>query len=206
MATDKASLDNLFKEIDQHLINDEKPSVFLNEVSAKVEFSEHPFNMILKQKDTKQSPKYHPEGSVWNHTLMVVDEAALRKVKSTDTRTFMWAALLHDIGKPPTTKIRKNKITAYDHDRVGAKLAKEFLLFFDEEKEFITEVVALIRWHMQILYVINNLPFKKIDEMKSQVDINDIALLGLCDRLGRGNVDKEQEEENITKFLKMVSY
>ncbi len=71
---------------------------------------------------TGQSPQHHPEGSVWNHTLLVVDEAAKIKEQSADPRTFMWAALLHDLGKPSTTMRRKSKITSYDHDKVGAQL------------------------------------------------------------------------------------
>lgn len=29
--------------------------------------------MLRKLKSTVQSPKYHPEGNVWNHTLLVID-------------------------------------------------------------------------------------------------------------------------------------
>jgi putative nucleotidyltransferase with HDIG domain len=49
--------------------------------------------------------------------LLVVDEAAKRKAYSTDQRVFMWAALLHDIGKPASTRLRKGRITAYNHDK-----------------------------------------------------------------------------------------
>ncbi|WP_373897345.1 hypothetical protein ACER0A_013615 [Haloimpatiens sp. FM7315] len=33
-------------------------------------------------KETNQSPEYHPEGSVWNHTLMVTDKAFINELKS----------------------------------------------------------------------------------------------------------------------------
>lgn len=59
--------------------------------------------MLHRLKGTEQSLLHHPEGDVWNHTLLVVDEAANVKNKSTDAAVFMWAALLHDIGKPDTT-------------------------------------------------------------------------------------------------------
>ena len=52
----------------------------------------------------------------------------------------MWALLLHDIGKKPTTKVRKGRLTSYDHDIVGADMTKEFLTYFNEEENFITEV------------------------------------------------------------------
>ena len=74
----------------------------------------------------------------------------------------MWGALLHDLGKAPTTKIRKGKITSYDHDKVGAELCREFLEVFTDDEEFIKQVTALVRWHMQTLFVIKNLPFADV--------------------------------------------
>jgi putative nucleotidyltransferase with HDIG domain len=196
----------LFRTIDKHLIEDAKPSDFLNTLVELDEFYQHPFTMLSNLKNTEQSAQYHPEGNVWNHTLMVVDQAANVKNNSTHSRTFMWSALLHDIGKPDTTRIRKGKITSYDHDRVGAKMAEEFLSVFDQKREFIDKVVALVRWHMQILFVVKELPFAQIDSMKQQADIHDIALLGFCDRMGRLGVDETQEKENINVFLQKCVY
>jgi len=144
--------------------------------------------------------------NVWNHTMLVIDEAAKVKSKSSDSRAFMWAALLHDIGKPDTTRIRKGKITSYEHDKLGAKMSKEFLEQFKSNVEnnvddkFIEKVASLVRWHMQILFVVKSLPFADINRMKEQAPVCDIALLGLCDRLGRTGANRE-EEENIRIFL-----
>ncbi|MCK9480088.1 MAG: HD domain-containing protein [Firmicutes bacterium] len=194
----------MFRSIDEHLVCDEKPSVFLNKILGKSQFSEYPFEMMRKQAETEQSPKHHPEGNVWNHTMLVVDEAASRKEESTNERVFMWAAFLHDIGKPPATKTRKGKITAYDHDRIGEELARDFLSFFNQEKEFISSVAAMVRWHMQILYVLNDLPFGDASKMKRQVNIQDIALLNLCDALGRGDADKVLAMSRVERFLEEV--
>lgn len=195
------SKQELFEVMDKHLLEDVKPSEYLTNLDNDVFHSEHPFTMLEHLKSTKQSPQYHPEGNVWNHTMLVVDEAALRKMKSSNARVFMWAALLHDIGKPDTTKIRKGKITSYDHDKLGAEMAKKFLEEFEDDSTFIEKVATLVRFHMQILYVVKSLPFAEVENMKDQTSIFDVALLGLCDRLGRLGVDKKQEEENIKKFL-----
>jgi len=56
---------------------------------------------------------------------------------------------------------------------------------------------------MQILYVVNDLPFQDIQGMKTRGDIHEIALLGLCDRLGRGRSNAAEEYENIKLFLKI---
>jgi len=191
----------LFEEIDTHLLSDERPSRFFHNLDKPLFESSHPFTMLSGLKNIKQSPIHHPEGSVWNHTLLVLDEAAARKGRATDSRVFMWAALLHDIGKAVTTRVRKGKITSYDHDKEGAGMARAFLREFEDEP-FISKVAALVRWHMQILFVVKNMRFADLDNMWDQTDVKDVALLGLCDRLGRLGVNERAEEETIQLFLK----
>lgn len=116
----------------------------------------------------------------------------------------MWAAILHDAGKTPATKSHKGKITAYNHDKLGATMAKDFLECVSDDGPFIASVVSLVRFHMQILYVINNLPFADIEAMKKEVDLNDLALLSLCDRLGRTGASFKKEDEAVRIFIKKV--
>ncbi len=191
-----------FVEINTHLQNDPCPSLYFNQIYDEAWFQEYPFDGLYKLKVTEQSPKYHPEGNVWIHTMLVIDEAANIKKRSKSPEVFMWAALLHDIGKAPATRVHKGKITAYDHDKIGAKLAKDFLSCLTEDEAFIKDVAKLVRWHLQILFVVNSLQFSDIITMSKQVDIEEIALLGLCDRIGRKNADRASEEKNIELFLK----
>lgn len=195
------TVQNLYDNISIQLLEYEKPSIYLNEIYEMPAFSSYPFDMLKNIKSTKQSPKYHPEGDVWNHTMLVIDEAAKVKSQSKNQSVFMWAALLHDIGKPITSKNNRGKITSYDHDKVGARISKEFLSKFTQDEVFISEVSQLIRYHMHILFVANNLPFADTKGMKQNTDVNEVALLGLCDRLGRGNSNIVQEKANIKKFL-----
>jgi tRNA nucleotidyltransferase (CCA-adding enzyme) len=194
----------LYKEIDEHLLKDEKPSKFLNDIRDDYKFKEiYPFLMLAQLIQTEQNLTHHPEGSVWNHTLMVIDEAAKRKSNSDEPRVFMWTALLHDLGKAPTTRIRKGKITSYDHDKVGKELSIKFLKEFNEEEEFIRKVSSMVRWHMQTLFVVKDLPFADIRNMLLEVPLKEIALFSLCDRLGRGRMTREKENEerkNIEVF------
>jgi len=199
--TDEDTKKILLYEINNHLLLDEKPSEYFEEIIDTPIFNEYPFNMLRKLRDTEQSPQHHPEGNVWNHTMLVLDQAAKQKHKSKNERVFMWAALLHDIGKPGTTKNRKGKITSYDHEKVGADLSKDFLGEFSEDRVFIDKVATLIRYHMQILHVVKNLPFAEIQAMKREADVKEVALLGYCDRLGRTNVNVVGEKKNIEIFL-----
>lgn len=191
----------LFTAIDAHLLQDEYPSEYLNEVADLPEFMDYPFNMLLDLQKTEQDPTHHPEGNVWNHTLLVIDEAAKRKDNSVNPKVFMWAALLHDIGKPAATKLRHGKLTAYDHDKIGEKLCKKFLLAVDAPETFTEQVCSLVRFHMHILFVVKNMPFGDIKGLKARTNLQEVALLGLCDRLGRTNIDTEKEEKNVELFL-----
>ncbi len=191
----------LLYEINNHILLDEQPSIFLNSIVNTNIFKEYPFYMLYKLKETEQSPIYHPEGNAWNHTMLVVDEAAKLRNKSRDERVFMWAALLHDIGKAETTKNKKGKITAYNHETVGADLCVKFLQEFTTDDTFIQKVKGLVRWHMQILHVVKDMPFADIKSMKEETDIREVALLGFCDRMGRTNVDTIKEKNIIIMFL-----
>jgi tRNA nucleotidyltransferase (CCA-adding enzyme) len=196
----------IFKRLEEHLLLDDKPSEFLSsEAEEAAYFDRHPFTMLKKLKDIPQSPEHHPEGNVWNHTLLVVDEAAKRKNESEDKRAFMWAALLHDIGKAPATRVKKGRIVAYDHDKIGEKMAVEFLEALTDDKELIDKVSKLVRWHMQILFVVKDLPFADLGNMMKQVSYKEIALLGICDRLGRGELTEERiqkEKDTVELFIR----
>ncbi len=195
-------------EIENILLNSEKPSDELRELFSKVKkYKEYPFDMLYKLKDVPQSKMHHPEGDVWVHTLMVVDEASKMKEKSKNKRVFMWAALMHDVGKFETTRERKGKITAYDHDKVSARKTVEFFRFFNEDEDFIKDVVALVRWHMQPLFVVKNLPFADIENMLKEVNVEELSLLCLSDRIGRGDLDPkriQEEKENMKIFERKV--
>lgn len=194
----------IFKNIEKHLLQDENPSEYLNKLSEEGLLKEYPFNLLDNLKRTDQNLTHHPEGSVWNHTMMVLDRAAKNKEFSEDSKAFMWAALLHDIGKGTTTKIRRGKITSYNHDKEGEFLSIKFLEEFTEDKEFIKKVAALVRWHMQPLFVSKKMSFADIDGMKKECSPEEIALLSKCDRLGRGDMNEDRikkEEEDIEVFL-----
>jgi putative nucleotidyltransferase with HDIG domain len=186
-----------YNEINTHLLEDDIPSKYIEEMMKEEVFYEYPYSMISDLRKVMQSKKFHPEGDVLSHTLMVVDEAAKRKHESKNQRVLMWSALLHDIGKAPTTKERNGKITSYNHEKVGSTMAKQFLLCLTNDNEFIDDVSSMVRWHMEALFVIKNLPFANTKKMLEEVPLEEIALLNLCDRLGRGEMTREKVEGEI---------
>ncbi|MGL5312126.1 MAG: HD domain-containing protein [Peptostreptococcaceae bacterium] len=195
---------DVFHKVNKILLESMKPSDEIKSLIKEGYFDKEPFNSIKKLDKIDQNPKYHPEGSVLNHVLLVVDKASEHKDESIDRNVFMWSALLHDIGKLTTTKIRKNRITSYNHDIEGEKIALEFLDKLTEDEEFKHKVSKLVKWHMQPLFFDKNLPFFNPKDMLNEVEYKEVALLSLCDRLGRGGMTLENlelEENRINNFI-----
>ncbi len=192
-----------FKEFEKHLTGDDKPSVYFNALVEEGQFPVgYPFALLTRLKDIPQSPVHHPEGNVWNHTMLVVDSAAQKRLLSNDPLALMWAALLHDLGKITNTKIRSGRITAYEHDVAGEILARDFLKACTGDEGLIKRVSALVRWHMQLLYVTKHLPFADLKSMVKETDPGEVALLCFCDRLGRGDLTQQAVDEE----LKSIEY
>ena len=179
-----------------------KPSEDLERLIIEGYLDKEPFNKIKKLNNIEQNPKYHPEGSVLKHVLLVVDLASEYKKYSNDEKVFMWAALLHDIGKLTTTRVRKNRITSYNHDTEGKDIAMNILNELTDDEEFKQKVSKLVRWHMQPLFYDKNLPFFQPQDMINDVEYKEVALLSLCDRLGRGNLD--EVEETMTELKSQI--
>jgi putative nucleotidyltransferase with HDIG domain len=200
------NLEQFFISFQEHLLEDEKPSLYFNKLIAEHQYpKKHPFDQLLSLKETEQNLTHHPEGNVWNHTMMVVDYAAIVREHSENPKVFMWGALLHDIGKSTTTRVRKGKITSYDHDREGAILAENFLRKFSEDEDFIEGVKKIARWHMQPLFVAKRLPFAKIDAMIQEIHPAEIGLFSICDRLGRGKLTTKKIEEQMESVINFLN-
>lgn len=95
-------------------------------------------------KGCEQPKQYHPEGDVYKHTRLLL--AHLKK----PSITLAFGALLHDIGKPRTSRTDKTgRIRFNGHDLVGARMAEEVLSrlkFSNDQKE---DIKACVEWHMQ---------------------------------------------------------
>ena len=203
-------IDKYYK-INEILLESKTPSKEIIRLIKEGKLDEQPFDLIKKLSEIDQNRKYHPEGNVLNHVLLVVDEAAKNKNHSKNKEVFMWAALLHDMGKLTTTKLRKGRLTSYNHDVEGEKIAYDILDKLGKDKDFKVKVSKLVRYHMQPLFFDKNLPFFDPSNMLKECDYEEVALLSKCDRLGIGelNESKIKEEcdriENFKNYCKKVS-
>ena len=72
--------------------------------------------------DTEQPPEYHAEGDVARHTRL-----AVKACSPGCSPDLLWAALLHDIGKPGVTQDDDNRVTARGHHTLGAEMTEVIL-------------------------------------------------------------------------------
>ncbi len=94
----------------------------------------------------EQSPDFHPEGSVYNHLIRILEHLPADAAPS-----LIWAALLHDIGKPATAS-RDPKTGAmhfFGHEEAGAEMAQKILQRLRFPRKQIDEIVTCVRQHMQ---------------------------------------------------------
>ena len=76
---------------------------------------------------TPQDKKFHGEGDVLAHTLMVYDLIDVRGLSASQAAALKIAALMHDIGKVRTTQVNGEDITCPNHSQVGARMTREIL-------------------------------------------------------------------------------
>ena len=79
--------------------------------------------------DCPQDPEWHPEGNVWIHTLMVIDQARHRNADLDRPRlaTVMLGAVCHDLGKPASTAVIDGRIKSPNHEAMGVEPATRLL-------------------------------------------------------------------------------
>jgi poly(A) polymerase len=104
---------------------------------------------VERLRGVEQPPQFHPEGDVWVHTLMLLEE-----LPAGCSATLAWGMLLHDIGKPatfqpPDPRKPGDRIRFNGHAEVGVRVAQEILRRLRFSNEDCDQIVSLIQNHMR---------------------------------------------------------
>ena len=102
---------------------------------------------LLRLRGCAQSPRHHPEGDVWVHTLRM-----LERMQTADVSLAL-GVLLHDIGKPDTRRQQNGDVTFHGHEKRGQEIAAELMRRLAVPNEIQAEVQMLIGQHMRFLHV-----------------------------------------------------
>ena len=97
-------------------------------------------------------------------------------------------ALLHDIGKPSTFRIdSEGTITFYNHEVVGAKLARNIAQRLRMSKKQSEKLVTLIRWHQfSVDERQTDSALRRFIRRVGKDNLDDMLALRIGDRLGGG--------------------
>ncbi len=99
---------------------------------------------ITAMKGVQQPPEFHPEGDVFVHTLLL-----LENLPHPCPPTLAWGALLHDVGKPATFRVAPDRIRFDNHVDVGVKIAEQICERLRFSNHDASQILALVDNHMR---------------------------------------------------------
>jgi poly(A) polymerase len=132
----------------------------------------------------EQPPEFHPEGDVWEHTLLLLEQ--LRH----PTVTLAWGALLHDIGKPATFRVAE-RIRFDGHVEEGVRLAHSILSRLRFSREQIEQIESLVANHMR---------FKDVPHMKDSTLKRFLRLPEFAEYLELHRLDVMSSNRNLESY------
>ena len=144
---------------------------------------------IARMKGVEQPPQFHPEGDVWIHTLMMLDQ-----LKAGSSPMLAWGVLLHDVGKPSTftpPSGADGRIRFDRHVEVGAKMAEDICRRLRFSNDDTAQIVALVA---------NHLRFKDVGQMKLSTLKRFVRLNHFEEHLELHRLDCLSSHRNLSAF------
>jgi len=165
------------------------------------------FPDVCKMKGVEQPLPFHPEGDVFTHTLIMLDNLENPQIE------LAMAVLLHDIGKPLTYCKASDRIRFNNHDTVGAEIAEKIckeLTFSNEKCKIIS---CLIREHLKFkdvkkMRLATLKRFLGIENFPLHLELHRLDCISSHNDLSSYNFCKEKLEEfskSIRKIPKLVN-
>lgn len=172
-------------ELCKALLQADRPSLFFETLRDMGQLSPW-FPEVEALIGVPQEPGFHQEGDVWNHTMLVLDQAAALRSRARRPFAFMLAALTHDLGKTVTTQRVRGRIHAYAHETAGVPLAEALLRRIVGEKAVTAYVLNMVELHMKPNALVGaDASVKASNRMFDRsVEPEDLILLAAAD--GRG--------------------
>jgi len=199
-------------EVEKWLLQSRRPSIGLR-AARDLGITEKLWPEIHALIGCPQDPIAHPEGDVFIHTGMVLDEA--RKLIDDLPRpkriAVMLAALCHDTAKPHATKVESGRIKARDHETMGVTITNQFLeglnLFTLDNYDARQQTLALVEHHavphqwFKTPEAVTDGMFRRL-AMKAELDL--LYRVARADCLGRkGDFKPEAEEWFIARVREL---
>lgn len=170
---------------------------------------------------TPQSVRWHAEGDVWAHTQMVCESLVslpeYRQLPQIQRQILFIAALLHDVGKPVTTRQEGTEWVSPSHSTKGALLARyllwsEYGMCGTSELQAMREaVVLLVKHHSFPPYALEKeenvrkmISIAASAELVPDFSLKLLYLLAKADALGRECEDKDDFTAHVDLFAELA--
>ncbi|NLF28748.1 MAG: tRNA nucleotidyltransferase [Clostridiales bacterium] len=200
MDVENLSRERVFEELSKALLKSDRPSVFFETLQRTGHLGEF-FPEVGALIGVGQNPKFHPEGDVFRHTMLVVDAAAGLRHRAKEPLNFMLAALCHDLGKVDATEVRPSgQIASPMHPLTGQPLAERQLRRLTDNAQLIRYVVNMVAQHMRPNAMALHQSKKKKTRMLFDASVcpEDLILLSRADATGKKD---GPYDERLERFL-----
>ena len=192
IALDDLPAERVWGEIEKLLIQARRPSIGFA-LALDLGVVERILPELLPLVGCEQEPDWHPEGDVWTHTLMVIDEARALNADLNRARllTIMLGAVCHDLGKPATTAFVDGRIRSPDHEEAGVAPAKALLdrlnVHTVDGFDVRAQVIGLVAHHLKpgMFHKAGNVSDGAFRRLAQKVDLELLARLARADCRGR---------------------
>lgn len=108
---------------------------------------QHILPEVEAMKGVEQPPEFHPEGDVWTHTMLMLENLRWPSL------ALAWSVLLHDVGKPSTQTYDGKRFRFNGHAHVSADLTQDILRRLRSSRKLRQTVSQCVNSHMKFMSV-----------------------------------------------------
>ena len=190
---DDLPAERIWGEIEKLLLRARRPSIGFA-LALELGVIDQLFPEMKALVGCEQEPEWHPEGDVWIHTLMVIDQARKRTddLDRADQLILMLGAVTHDFGKPATTAVIDGRIRSLNHEEAGIVPSTSFLdrlnVHSIDGKDVRGQVLGLVAHHLKpgmLFKVRHELTDGAFRRLAQKANLELLARVAAADCLGR---------------------
>lgn len=197
MDVTRLSVERVFEEMCKALLKAPRPSWFFRALARMNHLKEY-FPELEACVGVPQNPVYHPEGDVFEHTMLVVDCAAELRARAKWPLGFMVSALTHDLGKTVATQLQPDgRITAFGHEVQGLPLCEAQLRRLTNQTKLIEYAKNMMWLHMRPNVLAQCRSKKKKTRQLFDLSLcpEDLILLSRADASGKKDAPYDEANE-----------